>query len=90
MRPTAYFTNSEAMADHAKAWRQSGPYRWYLRTTLRCDHVHHEKRKAIVLVERERLVQKLITCKTCTRRDLKQAVKLVKERLTLKDFIYEH
>jgi hypothetical protein len=65
MRATKYFRKSEEMADHAKEWCSHSPYRWYLRTNLRCDHVHHEKRKSIVLIESDRLIRKLTTCKVC-------------------------
>lgn len=65
MRATKYFRMSENIANNAKDWCNALPYRWFLRTTLRCDHVHHEKRKVIVLVEQETLIRKLITCKVC-------------------------
>lgn len=69
------------MAQHAKEWCSSSPYRWYLRTTLRCDHVHHEKRKAIVLVEREKVERKLITCSVCNRHGNSLEIEREVERL---------
>ncbi len=65
MRVTAYFENSQEMADNAKLWSKERSDRWFIRTTFRCDHIAHEKRKSILLIEGERTVQKLITCKTC-------------------------
>ncbi len=65
MRVTAYFQNSQEMADKAKAWKRERSDRWFIRTTFTCDHVQHERRKSIALVEGETIVQKLITCKTC-------------------------
>jgi hypothetical protein len=90
MRPTAYFSNASDMAKHAISWRDSNAYRWYLRTTLRCDHVHHEKRKAIVLIERERVVQKLITCKSCCKREPSPDREMLATPLTLKSFLHGH
>lgn len=74
------------MARHAVNWKIQDPYRWYLRTTLRCDHVHHEKRKAIVLIERERVVQKLITCSSCCKREHSPGGNILATPLTLKTF----
>lgn len=67
MRVTAYFTNSAEMSARAEIWAYERSDRWYIRTTMRCDHVHHEKRKAIVLIEGEKVIQKLITCKMCNK-----------------------
>lgn len=67
MRVTVYFENSQEMADLAKEWAKEMSSRWFIRTTMRCDHVHHEKRKAIILVEGEQVIQKLVTCKTCSK-----------------------
>lgn len=64
MRPTKYFNNATEMTAFAKDFKSEQP-NWYLRTTLRCAHVPFEKRKAIVLITKERLVQNLIVCKTC-------------------------
>lgn len=65
MRATAYFQNSQEMADAAKAWAKERSDRWFVRTNFRCDHIHHEKRKSILLIEGEQVIQKLTTCKTC-------------------------
>lgn len=65
MRVTAFYPNSEQMANDAKGWAGERSDRYYIRTTLRCNHVAHEKRKAIVLVQGEKVMQNLITCKTC-------------------------
>lgn len=68
MRATKYFRKSEEMANFAKEWCDTSPYRWSLRTTLRCDHVHHERRKSMILIEEETILQKLTTCRTCNLR----------------------
>lgn len=65
MKATKYFRNSTDMADFAKEFCKEHRDHWFIRTTLRCDHVINEKRKAIVLVNNETIVQRLITCRTC-------------------------
>lgn len=66
MRATKYFQNSTEMAEYAKNFREENKQnKWYLRTNLRCDHVINENRKAIVLVDNETIVQRLITCRKC-------------------------
>lgn len=65
MRATKYFQNSEEMAAYAKAFCDGQKDRWIIRTTLRCDHIVNEKRKAIIIADNETIVQRLITCKTC-------------------------
>jgi len=82
MKATKYFRNSEDMANHAKGWCGKQSYRWFLRTNLRCDHVHHEKRKSIVLIERETVIQKLITCKVCNKHG--NSLEIENELLNLK------
>lgn len=66
MRPTKYFKNATEMTAFAKDFASVQP-NWYLRTTLQCDHVLNEKRKAIVLISKESLVRSLIVCSTCNR-----------------------
>jgi len=82
MRATKYFRNSEDMATFAKDWVKAQDNRWYLRTNLRCDHVHHEKRKSIVLIERETIIRKLTTCKVCNQHG--NSLEIENEVLTLK------
>lgn len=65
MRATKYFRNATDMVAFAQAFCNAQKDRWFLRTTLRCDHLINEKRHAIVLVENETIVQRLIVCKTC-------------------------
>jgi len=65
MRATKYFRNSTDMAVFAKSFCNEHKDRWMIRTTLRCDHVINENRKAIVLINNETIVQRLITCRTC-------------------------
>lgn len=66
MKSTKYFQNSTEMADFAQQFRQeSKQNKWFIRTFLRCDHVINENRKAIVLVDNETIIQRLITCKKC-------------------------
>lgn len=64
MRPTMYFNNAVEMAAFAKEFAKEQP-NWFLRTTLTCNHLPFEKRKAIVLISKEKLVRSLIVCKTC-------------------------
>ena len=66
MKATKFFPNSEDMASYATEYRSQDKYkRWYFRTTLKCNHRMDERRKAIVLVDNETIVQRLITCKVC-------------------------
>ena len=65
MRATKYFRNSTDMAVFAKVFCDEHKDHWMLRTTLRCDHIINENRKAIVLVNNETIIQRLITCRTC-------------------------
>lgn len=65
MKATKYFKNSTDMALFAESFKAKQKDNWYLRTSLRCDHVLNENRKAIVLVNNETLVQRLIACKVC-------------------------
>lgn len=88
MRPTAYFSNSSDMAECAKIWKKERTNRWYIRTTLQCDHVPHEKRKAIVLIEADRVIQQLITCKSCCNRVPLPGRDVLATPLTLKTFLH--
>ncbi|MDC9722383.1 MAG: hypothetical protein PSN34_06375 [Urechidicola sp.] len=65
MRATKYFKNSTDMAIFAAHFTAKQKSNWYIRTTLRCDHVLNQRRKAIVLVTGETIRQRLITCKVC-------------------------
>ncbi len=65
MKATKYFRTKEAMTQFAKNFKSMHPLNWYIRTTLECDHAVIEKRKAIVLIEKERVVQRLIYCNIC-------------------------
>ncbi len=65
MRATKYFKNGTDMTDFADQWKAKAKDNWYLRTFLRCDHVLNEQRKSIILVDNERLIQRLILCRIC-------------------------
>lgn len=65
MRATKYFRNSTDMADFATVFCKEHKDHWMIRTTLRCDHIINERRKSIVLVSNETIIQRLITCRTC-------------------------
>lgn len=65
MRPTKYFSTKSEISDFAKAFRALHPQNWFLRTTLECDHRVNERRKGIVLISDEKVVQRLIVCGTC-------------------------
>lgn len=65
MLATKYFKNSTNMVNFAKEFKQQEQFNWYLRTTLRCDHLINEKRKSIVLVNNETIIQRLISCRVC-------------------------
>lgn len=65
MRATKYFRNSADMAVFSQSFSNEHKDNWFIRTTLRCDHIINENRKAIVLVVNETIVQRLITCRTC-------------------------
>lgn len=66
MRATKFFPNSTEMAKFAQQYRQENKQnKWYIRTFLQCNHVINENRKAIVLIDNETVIQRLITCKKC-------------------------
>lgn len=65
MKPTIYVANKAKLTELAKLFAKEHPANWYLRTTLECDHKVNEKRKAVVLISNETLVQRLIVCATC-------------------------
>ena len=65
MKPTQYFRNKSEITNFAKAFRTLHPLNWYVRTTLECDHRVNERRKAIVLISDEKVVQRIIVCNTC-------------------------
>lgn len=68
MKPTKFFKSKATMTAFAKQFAKNANS-WFLRTTLHCNHDVIGKRKAIVLVKDETIVQRLIQCNTC-----KQAV----------------
>lgn len=65
MKATKYFRTKEAMTEFAKNFKTLHPLNWYIRTTLECDHAVIQKRKAIVFVADEKVVQRIILCKIC-------------------------
>lgn len=65
MKPTKYFATKSELTDFAKTFRTFHPLNWYIRTTLECDHRVNEHRQAIVLINDEKLVQRLIVCNIC-------------------------
>ncbi len=85
MRVTAYFDKGIDMSAKAERWAFERSDRWFVRTTMRCDHIHHEKRKAILLVEGEQVVQKLITCKICKKYAGTHNVPLINEDLDFEE-----
>lgn len=89
MKATKYFRNSTDMASFAQAFVNKSQNRWFLRTTLRCDHVINERRKAIVLVENETIVQRLITCRICNVHGNSIELHHVIDQLTLKGGYHE-
>ena len=69
MRATKYFRTKEAMTQFARKFRTVHPLNWYLKTTLECDHAVIQKRKAIVLVSNETVIQRVIYCPICNEHD---------------------
>ena len=65
MKPTKYFATKSELTDFAKTFRTFHPLNWYIRTTLECDHAVIQKRKAIVLVSDEKVIQRIIYCPIC-------------------------
>lgn len=65
MKPTRYFATKSELSDFAKAFRVLHPQNWYLRTTLECGHRVNERRKSIILISDEKIVQRLVICNTC-------------------------
>lgn len=67
MKPTKYFATKSELTDFAKTFRTFHPLNWYIRTTLECDHAVIQKRKAIVLVSDEKVIQRIIYCPICNK-----------------------
>lgn len=67
MRATKYFRTKEAMTQFAREFKAQHPLNWYLKTTLECDHAVIQKRKALVLVSNETVVQRVIYCPICNK-----------------------
>lgn len=65
MKATKYFRTKEAMTQFARNFKAMHPLNWYLKTTLECDHAIINKRKALVLVSDEKIVQRVIYCPIC-------------------------
>jgi hypothetical protein len=65
MKATKYFRRKSDMTAFAEKFRLADYNHWYLKTTLTCDHAIKEKRKGIVLVDKEQIVQRLIYCPIC-------------------------
>lgn len=75
MKPTKFFRSKAEMTAFAKQFAEKVNC-WYLRTTLHCNHDVIGKRKAIILVEKETIVQRLIQCNTC-KQDVVNNLKIV-------------
>ena len=67
MRATKYFRTKEAMTQFAREFKALHPLNWYLKTTLECDHAVIQKRKALVLVSNETVIQRVIYCPICNK-----------------------
>ncbi len=65
MKPTQYFRSKEELTAFAKSFAKSHPQNWFVRTTLECNHKVNERRKSVILISGERIVQRLIICNTC-------------------------
>lgn len=65
MKPTQFLAKKSELTAFAKAFRLLHPKNWYLRTTLECNHRVNERRKSIVLISDEKVVQRLILCGIC-------------------------
>ena len=65
MKPTQYVAKKLELTHFAEMFRASHPKNWYLRTTLECDHRVNERRKSVVLISGETIVQRIIICGTC-------------------------
>ncbi len=65
MKATKYFKNKTDMVRFAKAFKAEQQFNWYIRTTLQCNHLINEKRQAIILVDNETIIQRLISCRVC-------------------------
>jgi len=65
MKATKYFRKKADMTAFANEFKKANSKHWYIKTTLPCDHAIKENRKAIVLVEKEQIVQRLIYCRIC-------------------------
>lgn len=65
MLATKYFRTKEQMTTFARNFKALHPLNWYLKTTLECDHAIIQKRKALVLVSNETVIQRVIYCPIC-------------------------
>lgn len=66
MKPTKYFASKSALTQAAKSHVKAHPLNWYVRTTLCCGHRAVQKTKAIILIEDERVAQRLVLCNSCS------------------------
>lgn len=65
MIPTQYIAKKSVLTEVAKNHVKAHPLNWYIRTTLNCGHRAVQKTKAIVLIQDEKVTQRLILCNTC-------------------------
>lgn len=65
MKATKYFRTKQAMSNFAKEFRKMHPLNWYVKTTLECDHAIIQRRKALLLVSDESIIQRVILCPIC-------------------------
>ena len=65
MKATKYFRTKEAMSNFARDFKKTHPLNWYVKTTLECDHAIIQRRKALMLISDETIVQRVIYCPIC-------------------------
>lgn len=85
MRPTQFFARKSDMTAFAKAFTKAGENHWYLHSSLRCLHDVIHNRKAIVLVDNEQIVQRIICCNVCA-----QAIDKVASVKQFNDAVEKH
>lgn len=65
MRPTQFFRSKAELTNAAKQHSKAHQHNWVIRTKLPCNHRVNHNNKAIVLLENETIVQRLVLCNCC-------------------------
>ncbi|MBU2923036.1 hypothetical protein KO504_16930 [Winogradskyella psychrotolerans] len=65
MKPTNYYHSKAALTKAAQLHSAISSKHWFIRTKLPCNHDVFANKKAVLLLEGNTLVQRLVQCNTC-------------------------